>query len=160
MLNMELAERQRLIDMYEAGHDAVIAALDGIIESGLDVREAPGEWSPRQVVHHLGDSEMNAALRIRTILADDQAVIQGYDEKEYADRLFYDRPIESSLAAFKAAREATLPILRRMSEDQWAREGTHTQYGAFGATIWLTYYGVHAHEHADQIRRAREANGQ
>ncbi len=157
---MELAERQRLIQMYEAGYEAVIAALEGITETGLDVREAPDEWSPRQVVHHLGDSEMNAALRLRTILADDQAVIQGYDEKEYAKRLFYDRPIGASLAAFRAAREATAPILRSMSDDQWAREGTHTQYGAFGAEIWLTYYGVHAHDHADQIRRAREANGQ
>ncbi len=53
---MTSGERERLIDMYRDGHRIVVAALEGIDEAGLDVREAAGEWSPREVVHHLADS--------------------------------------------------------------------------------------------------------
>jgi hypothetical protein len=63
--------------------------------------------------------------------------------------------VEGSLLAFRGARAATVPILERMTEDDWARTGHHPEQPAFGTALWLTYYGRHAHDHADQIRRAR-----
>ena len=152
---MTSGERERLIDMYRDGHRIVVAALEGIDEAGLDIREAAGEWSPREVVHHLADSEMTSALRLRRLLAEDAPVITGYDQDEYAARLHYDRPIAASLAAFGAARAATAEIFPHMSEADWARVGTHSDSGAYGVEDWLAIYGVHAHDHADQIRRAR-----
>jgi hypothetical protein len=135
----------------------VVDALAGITEAGLDAREAPGEWSPREVIHHLADSEMASALRLRLLLAQDHPQIVGYDQAEYARVLYYDRPIEASLAAFKAARDATAQILHRMTDAQWQREGTHTESGRYTAAGWLAIYAEHAYEHADQIRRARAA---
>ena len=73
----------------------------------LDRRTAPGKWSAREIVHHLGDSEMTSAIRLRRLIAEEDPLIQGYDQEEFARRLFYDRPIEASLAAFRAAREST-----------------------------------------------------
>ena len=73
--------------------------------------------------------------------------------------LYPDRPIEPSLAAFEAARAATTPILRRLSEEQWRRAGTHSESGSYSVEDWLRIYGGHAHDHADQIRRARAAAG-
>jgi hypothetical protein len=132
-------------------------ALEGISDAELDAREAPGEWSPRQVVHHLGDSEMASALRIRRIIAEENPLIQGYDQDEFARVLFYDRPIESSLEAFRGARASTVPILEQLNEAQWARAGMHDETGVMSAESWLEYYSQHAHDHADQIRRARAA---
>ena len=74
-----------------------------------------------------------------------------------ADGLRYDRPVEGSLLAFRGAREATLPLLRLLTEDEWDRTGTHTESGRYSVADWLRVYGPHAHEHADQIRRARAA---
>ena len=52
------------------------------------------------VVHHLADSEMMSAMRLRRLIAEDDPVIQGYDEPLFARQLFYDdRPIEPALAA-------------------------------------------------------------
>ena len=69
----------------------------------------------------------------------------------------YELPIEAALAAFKYAREWTSLLLRVLSEDDWARPGQHSEYGEYGAARWLEYFAAHAHDHADQIRRAREA---
>jgi len=153
-------ERQRaLIARYEDGYRVVTVALANITEAELDAREAPAEWSPREVVHHLADSEMTSAIRLRRLLAEDRPTIHGYDQEEYARRLRYDRSIAASLAAFEAARRTTAELLRLMTEDDWTREGTHSESGRYTILDWLEIYAAHAHDHADQIGRARAAAG-
>jgi hypothetical protein len=152
---MDATEREALITRYEDGERAVRAALADISPAELEAREAPGEWCPCEIVHHLADSEMTSAMRLRLLIAQDGAVILGYDQEEFVRRLFSDRPLEPSLAAFAAARAATAPILRRLSEEQWQRAGTHSESGSYTVKDWLRIYGAHAHDHADQIRRAR-----
>lgn len=152
---MEAVERQRLIARYEDGYRAVTDALEGMTAAERDAREAPGEWSPREIVHHLADSEMTSAIRLRLLIAEDRPTILGYDQEAFVANLFPDRPIEPSLAAFAAARDATAPILRRLDEEQWQRAGTHSESGPYSVADWLRIYAVHAHDHADQIRRAR-----
>jgi DinB superfamily len=66
-------------------------------------------------------------------------------------------PIEASVEAVSAARKTTAEILDRLDEEQWARGGTHTESGPYGVEAWLEIYAAHAHDHADQIRRARES---
>lgn len=155
---MELAERDALIARYEDGYRMIADALDGITEAEWEAREAPGEWSPREVVHHLADSEMTSAIRLRLLLAEDGPQIRGYDQDAFVRTLYYDRPIAASLAAFKAARESTAPIARRMTDAEWQRAGTHSDSGRYTAEDWLRIYAAHAVEHADQIRRARASS--
>src|SRR3954471_3952943 len=135
---MNTPEREALIDQYEGGYRAIEAALAGITAAELEAREAPGEWSPRDVVHHLADSEMTSAIRLRLLIAQDSPQIVGYDQEEFVRRLYPDRPIEPSLAAFGAARAATSPILRRLSEDEWRRTGTHSEMGEYSVEAWLS----------------------
>jgi hypothetical protein len=102
---------------------------------------------------------MTSAVRLRLLIAEDNPAIVGYDQEAFVRRLYPDRPIGPSLAAFEAAREATAPILRRLTEEQWGRVGTHSESGRYGVEDWLRIYAGHAHDHADQIRRARAAAG-
>ena len=152
---MNAAEREALIDRYEDGFRAVTAALEAMSDTELEAREAPGEWSPREIVHHLADSEMTSAIRLRLLIAQDAPTILGYDQEAFVRQLYPDRPIAPSLTAFEAARAATAPILRRLSEEQWRRAGTHSESGPYSVEDWLRIYSGHAHDHADQIRRAR-----
>jgi hypothetical protein len=154
---MDQTERDALVAQYQDGYDAVTAALAGITALEWETREGPGEWSPREIVHHLADSEMTSAIRLRRLIVEDRPVIAGYDQEAFAQGLFYDRPVDASLAAFKAARDTTAQILHRLSPDDWRREGTHTEVGRYSVDDWLRIYAVHAHDHADQIRRARAA---
>ena len=157
-MGMTKDERAALIETYAAGYDAVLDALDGITACEWESREGPNEWCTREIVHHLGDSELSAAVRLRALVADEEAIIQSFDQDRWNDVLYpRERPIEPSLAAFKAARDATAPLLRLMTDEQWAREGTHTQFGPMSPEHWLAWYGPHAHDHAAQISRARAA---
>ncbi len=154
---MDAVTRRKLIDQYKDGYRAVAEAVTGASDEELDARPAPNKWTAREVVHHLADSEMTSAIRLRLLLGSDKPQILGYDQEEFARRLFYDRPIEASLDAFKAARRSTAEILDRMSEADWRREGTHSEHGRYTVEKWLEIYAVHAHGHAEQIRVARDA---
>jgi DinB superfamily len=152
-LGLDARERQRLIETYRDGYRAVADALEGIADDELD-RSAEDGWTPRQIVHHLADSEMEGATRLRRLLALRSPTILGYDEKAFAP-LAGDRPIEPSLEAFRWSRETNVQLLERMTDDDWRLVGTHTERGAYGTEDWLKVYVSHAHDHAAQIRRAR-----
>jgi hypothetical protein len=154
---MDATKRKELIDQYKDGYRVVAEALVGATDEELDVRPAPGKWSAREVVHHLADSEMTAAVRLRLLVGTDNPQIYGYNQDEFAKRLFYDRPTEASLDAFKSARRTTAEIIERMSDADWSREGVHTEHGRYTPERWLEIYGPHAHGHAEQIQVARDA---
>src|ERR1700675_4862329 len=116
---MTVPERRKLITRYKAGYRTIVAALRGI-------RPAAGEWSAREVVHHLADSETISGIRLRRLLAEDNPQVQGYDEAEYARRLRYQkRPMAPALRAFEAARATTAQVIDDMSNADWKRAGTH-----------------------------------
>ena len=151
---MEKDERERLIGVYRDGYRAIVDALQGATDDQLDTRPREGAWTAREIVHHLADSEMTAAIRLRLLLVEDRPEIRGYDQEAFVSRLSYDRPHEASLMAFRYVRECTAQILERMTDEQWLREGTHTEIGAFSVERWLETYATHAHNHARQILQA------
>jgi hypothetical protein len=152
---MDAERRAALVSQYEAGPGVLRAAVEGLNQVELDRRPADGGWTPREVVHHVADSEMTSAIRLRRLIAEDDPLIVGYDGDEFARRLRYaDRSIEPALAAVDGARSTTAQILRGLTEAEWARTGTHTESGPYGVERWLEIYAVHCDEHADQIRRA------
>ena len=151
-------ERDDLIAKYAAGYAEVTQALDGFPVDSLAAHPIPGKWSAREIVHHLGDSESTSAFRIRKLLSEDNAIIEGYDQDQFAMKLRYNERDETpALEAFRLARATTLPLLQMMSEEDWQRVGTHTESGRYTTENWLTIYAGHAHNHAAQIRRLREA---
>ena len=154
---MDKQERDNLIAQYRDGYAAIAEAMIRITTEELDGRPGSGRWTVREIVHHLADSEMTAAIRLRRLLAEDRPEIKGYDQDEFARRLHNDRPHETSLLLFKVVRESTAELLERMSSDDWMREGTHSEAGRYTPETWLTIYAAHAHKHALQIRAARDA---
>lgn len=154
---MDQKAREKLIEKYRDGYAAITEALLKVTDDELDARPGPGKWTAREIVHHLADSEMTAAIRIRRLLAEDRPEIKGYDQDEFARKLHYDRPHEISLELFKYVRDSTAELLERMSPSDWLREGTHSEVGRYTPETWLTIYGEHAHKHALQIRAARDA---
>lgn len=152
-------DRARLLERYRTGVEALDEALAGITEAELDRPQPPGEWTAREVVHHLADSESMAYIRLRRLIAEDNPAIQGYDEPEWARRLHYDRPIEASRAVVGAVRAASLQLMESLTEAEWARTGTHSESGAYSVERWLEIYADHTRDHADQIRRARRGEG-
>jgi hypothetical protein len=156
---MDQDERRNLVEMYRGGYRAIADALLKITPEELDARPGPGRWTTREIVHHLADSEMTSAIRLRRLLAEDRPAIQGYDQEAFARQLYYDRPHEASLELFRTVRASTVELLDRLTEAQWLREGTHSESGAYSVETWLRIYSEHAHRHARQIKEARAAKG-
>lgn len=155
---MELKERNELIAKYNSGYGEVLSALQDFPSDELTAHPISGKWSACEIIHHLADSESTSAFRLRKLLVEDSPTIQGYDEAEFAVRLKYnERDIEPALDAFRAARATTAQLFGLMSEDDWKREGHHTESGKYGVEDWLRVYAAHAHNHAAQIRKLRSA---
>jgi hypothetical protein len=150
-------DRADLLRTYAAAADEIRRLVEPLSDDELDRRPAdePEGWTPRQVVHHLADSEMTSAIRLRRLLAEDAPVIAAYDENAFARHLHYDtRPIGPSLDALDAARSTSLQLLERLTDGDWGRTGIHSESGRYGVEDWLAIYAAHGRDHADQIRRA------
>jgi hypothetical protein len=155
---MTRADRERLIEKYSKGGAEVLGALEGFPKERLTAKPFAGKWSAAEIVHHLADSESNSAIRIRKLLAEKNPVIQGYDQEHYAVAMAYqERDIQPSMDLFQAVRASTTQLIRRMNDEDWARAGWHSESGLYTAERWLEIYADHAHGHADQIRRLKQA---
>jgi hypothetical protein len=151
-------ERSALFDRFRTGYDDVVDALAGITPEELDRRPPGSDWTAREIAHHLADSELNSAVRLRRLIAEDEPVLQGYDEATFVRRLHVtERPIGSSIDAAEAARASTLTILEVLTEAEWTRTGTHAEQGPYSVEAWLLDYANHPWDHAAQARRVLAA---
>ena len=151
-------ERTVLLERYRDGAAVFTSVVARLSDAELDARPFPDEWTVREICHHLADGEINSAVRLRRLIAEDEPALPAYDEMEFSRRLYYQtREIGPSVAAMAAARAATYQILECLTEEQWARQGTHTEHGPYGVEAWLRDYAGHPWDHADQARRVLEA---
>ena len=151
---MSLAARVAAYAAATRAFEEQAAALD---QAALDAKHPEG-WSPRQVIHHLADSEAQSYARLRRLVAEPEgSIIQGYDEGAWAVHLAlgYERdPIEASLAVFSAVRAGSLNVLQHLSDADLARYGQHSERGKFTIDDWLRIYAKHPADHGEQLAKA------
>lgn len=154
---MSPAEREQRILQYARGPARLRAALAQVPDAAVKWRPAAGRWSAHEVVCHCADSELNAAARLRYLVSEKEPVVLGYDQDEWA-RVFdyHAHPLEPALATVDAVRANTVPVLRRLTDDMWTREGRHTQSGRYTVLDWLRIYADHLEKHSRQIERNLE----
>ena len=147
-------EREDLIRRYEQGPARLKVALAKVRSEAMKWRPAEGKWSAHEIVCHLADSESNAALRIRYLLAEEKPLIVGYDQARWARVLDYHAaPLEPALATVEAVRANTSALLKRLPEEAWSAVGEHTESGRYTADDWLRIYAEHMEKHSHQIER-------
>ena len=145
-----------IADQYAAATQFFNDCLERITADNID-RAEPGEWTARQVVHHVADSEAQSYARLRRLLAEPNPVIQGYDEAAWAEctLLGYEElPIENSVAVYRAVRAASLDLIRRLEPSHLTLAGMHTESGQYDVARWLSTYSNHPREHGEQLLRA------
>lgn len=153
--SISLMDINSLAEQYEASTRYAADIISALTDADLDKHVGDG-WTPRQVVHHLADSEAQSYARIRRLLAEPEgSVIQGYDEGAWADSLtlgYKELPIENSFAVYLSVRTATLDVIKRMSISDLEKFGMHSESGKFTVEKWLRIYSAHPREHGDQIK--------
>lgn len=139
---------------YQAATREFLTLAKSLSDSDYDRSDAEG-WTPRQVIHHVADSEAQSYARLRRLIAEPGTIIQGYDEGKWAESAtlgYTEAPVESAIAVFAAVREASYLLLLRLSESQLDNKGTHSESGEYLIRDWIRSYTNHPTDHANQIR--------
>ena len=156
---MSPAERAAWIERYSNGPALLETSFARVPAEARQWRPAPGKWSAHEIIVHCADSEANAHMRIRYLAAESNPVIVGYDQDVWARDLdYHSHPLDLAFATIRAVRANTVPLLRRLTDAQWAKSGRHTEQAQpFGSTTWLMTYGEHLEVHSRQLERNIEA---
>ena len=155
-----------LIDNYERGADQTAQAVRGLSRDDLHrlppAGSAPeiGKWSIRQVVIHLADAEAALADRIKRIIAEDDPVLQAWDETRFAERLAYDQQSTDDAATLIAlTRRQVARILRTLPDAAFDRTGRHSERGPQTAKEVIGMAVSHMENHLKFIRAKRALFG-
>ncbi|HEX5500642.1 MAG TPA: DinB family protein [Thermomicrobiales bacterium] len=152
------AERQALLETYRTAPARLAAVIEGLRSEEIDGRPNDGDWTVREIVHHLADAEIISAARLRAMVQEDNPALVAFDEAGYASRFGYgQRPLAGALALLTAARQSNVEIMERMSADEWERAGNHPEYGRYTISRLLETHAPHAVAHIAQIEANRDA---
>src|SRR5579884_852345 len=118
-----------------------------------DEPRAPGKWSPRETVCHLADTEITFAFRLRQATAEDDHVIQPFDQDKWgAAYRAYD--LESALATFAALRNWNVLFLRSLGREAFSRKVTHPERGEMTVQTIVETMAGHDINHISQLMQA------
>jgi hypothetical protein len=152
-----MSQHTELLERFRRGPELVAAMLTGVAGSEQDFQPEPGKWSIRQIVAHLSDSEMSAALRFRKLIAEDSPALDVFDQDAWATKLDYaTRKPSHSLDMFRRVRAENYELLKSIPDAAFERTGTHPKRGVTTLLFWVEIYARHAEKHAEQMRAIRE----
>ena len=136
---------------------ALRAAVSGLSQAQLDMPYRPDGWTVRQVVHHVPDSHMNAYIRFKWTLSEDNPTIKAYDQHAWA-RIADTKltPIEVSLDLLDAVHKRWVVLLESLQEDDWTRPLIHPENGPMTLDRLLQLYAWHGRHHAAHITELRK----
>jgi hypothetical protein len=135
-------------------------AVRGLDDAQLDTPYRPDGWTVRQVVHHAADSHMNAFMRFRWALTEDNPAVRGYNQVKWAE-LHDSRtlPVDASLALLDGLHARWTDLLRSMSQADFERTFEHSELGPLPLDRVLGLYAWHTRHHAAHITGLRDRSG-
>jgi hypothetical protein len=136
------------------------AAIAGLDAAQMETPYRPGGWTVRQVVHHVPESHMNAYIRFKLALTEDEPTIKPYDEAEWAKTPDVTTvPVETSLAILEPLHERWVALLRGLSDADFARTFRHPELGLIKLEGNAALYAWHGKHHTAHITSLRERMG-
>lgn len=154
------ADRQRYIEQIAEAPARLRDAVAGLTAAQLDTPYRPDGWTVRQVVHHVPDSHLNAYVRFKWALTEDEPLVKSYEEKRWAETPEVRRtPPEVSLALLDSLHQRWVELLRGMTAADFARTLRHPELGTVALDRYLAMYAWHGRHHVAHIIALRERNG-
>ena len=150
------ATRSDAIVVIAALPAAMRAAVRGLSESQLDTPYRPGGWTVRQVVHHVPDSHLNAYIRLKLALTENNPTIKPYDQNAFAELPDQRLPIDVSLSMLDALHTRWTTVLRSLAPDQFVRSLVPPEIGSITGEYLVHHYSWHSRHHVAHITALRE----
>jgi hypothetical protein len=139
--------------------DELHAAIKGLSNEQLDTPYRDGGWNPRQIVHHIADSHMNAFVRMKLILTEDNPKLKTYDQDLWAKMNDYTGDITPSLGIVSGLQERMANLLEDASDADLAKTANHPDNGLMSLQNFLDMYAEHGKNHVNQILSLRKKMG-
>jgi hypothetical protein len=124
-------------------------------DNQLDTPYRPGGWTVRQVVHHLADSHINAYVRFKLALTEDNPTIKPYREEKWAELYDCTLPIEVSLVLLEALHARWVTLLRSLSAADLEKTFIHPDSGEVKVGFNIGIYAWHSCHHIAHITSLR-----
>jgi len=135
-------------------------AITGLTEEQLDTPYRSGGWTVRQVIHHVPDSHLNAYVRLKLALTEDEPIIKPYDEARWAELPDSSRvPIQVSLSLLESLHERWVELFRSMSDADFERRYAHPETGRHTINYLVALYAWHGRHHTAHITKLRQSRG-
>ncbi len=153
-------QKQKSLDDIESTPANLRAAIAGLSNAQLETPYRPDGWTVRQVVHHVPDSHMNAYIRFKLALTEDDPTIKPYEQKLWADLAdTKSTPIEVSLTLLDSLHHRWMQLLCSFSAADWKRTFRHPELGLVSLEKNLALYAWHGKHHVAHITELRKRNG-
>jgi len=153
-------QKAKQIDDIERAPANLRAALAALSPQQLDTPYRPEGWTVRQVTHHVPDSHLNAYVRFKLALTEDEPTIKPYAEDRWATLADTQAtPVEVSLALLDNLHDRWVRLLRSLQPEDWKRTFRHPELGVVSLEKNLALYAWHGRHHVAHITALRERNG-
>ena len=153
-------QRKNFIDAIEQAPSNLRAAVKGLSPQQLDTPYRDGGWTVRQVTHHVPDSHMNAYIRFKLALTEDEPTIKPYMEDRWANlNDTQSTPIETSLALLDSLHDRWGRLLRSLGPEDWNRRFRHPELGPVSLEKNVAMYAWHGKHHVAHITELKKKMG-
>src|SRR5438045_5294460 len=153
------ANRAEFIQIISDLPNNIGAAVNDLNDQQLDTPYRPGGWTVRQTVHHVADSHMNAFVRFRLGLTEQNPTIKPYDEKAWSELPDMRLPIDVSLRLIEALHERWVHLLRSVPASAFQRQIFHPEHGPMTLDAMVSLYSWHGRHHTAHIAGLRHRQG-
>ncbi|MFC5269591.1 YfiT family bacillithiol transferase [Adhaeribacter terreus] len=131
------------------------AAVVTLSDEQLDMPYRPGGWSLRQTIHHLADSHMNAYIRMKLALTEENPTIKPYEEARWAELPDAQGDVEISLDLLDALHQRWVLLMDNLTLEQWKRTFNHPESGTTPLDMAAHLYAWHGKHHLTQVVNMR-----
>jgi len=153
-------QREKLIADIEQAPAALGAAVKNLSPKQIETPYRDGGWTVRQVVHHVPESHMNAYIRFKLALTEDNPTIKPYMEDLWAGTPEVEStPLEASLTLLDALHNRWVRLLRSLQPADWKRTFRHPELGTVSLEKNLALYAWHGRHHVAHISELRKRMG-
>mgnify|MGYP005858198157 CR=1 FL=1 len=140
------------IKQIKAFPSSLFKAVGPLSAYQLDTPYRPGGWTVRQLIHHCADSHMNAFIRFKLALTEENPTIKPYEEAEWAKLADAVLPIESSLAIIQAVHFKWVVLLDSMKPQDFKKTYFHPEKNRSQELEEVTLmYAWHSQHHLAHI---------
>ncbi len=138
------------------------AAIQNLDEAQLQTPYRDGGWTVHQLVHHIADSHMNAYIRFKLALTEENPTIKTYEEQLWADMHDVQKlPVNVSVTLLHALHLRWHEALKDVQDDDWNNRTLFHPGMNKTLRLWfmLGLYAWHGRHHVAHINRLREQKG-